>query len=137
MEILPDILKPNLKIVFCGMAASTRSAKLKAYYASVGNKFWSTIFDIGLTPDKISPRDFHKLINIGIGLTDLVKDISGNDSDIIPSVNDIRILKDKIEWYKPAILGFNGKASAKYFLVHDQETFLGIERRGGFEPARL
>lgn len=26
MDILPDVLKPGLKVVFCGMAAGNRSA---------------------------------------------------------------------------------------------------------------
>ncbi len=32
MDILPDVLKPNLNIVLCGMAAGTRLANIEAYY---------------------------------------------------------------------------------------------------------
>ena len=41
--ILPDVLGPNLKVVFCGTAAGAVSAKRRAYYAGPGNKFWQTI----------------------------------------------------------------------------------------------
>lgn len=33
MDILPDVLKPGLKVVFCGTAAGNRSATNGAYYA--------------------------------------------------------------------------------------------------------
>ena len=36
-HILPDVLVPNLKIVFCGSAAGTKSAKLGLPYAGPGN----------------------------------------------------------------------------------------------------
>jgi len=38
--ILPDLLASNLKIVFCGSAAGTKSAENKAYYAGPGNRFY-------------------------------------------------------------------------------------------------
>ena len=41
--ILPDLLDYNLDIVFCGMAASKKSKKVKAYYAGPGNKFWKIL----------------------------------------------------------------------------------------------
>ena len=35
--VLPDVLGPGLRIVFCGMAAGDRSAREGAYYADPGN----------------------------------------------------------------------------------------------------
>lgn len=128
MDILPDLLKPGLKIVFCGMAAGTRSTKLKAYYAGIGNKFWSILSDVGLTPYKLAPSEFNNLLDYGVGLTDLVKSASGNDAAIVPSDNDIKMLKEKIELYKPGILAFTGKGSAKYFLGHGVDY--GFQKEG-------
>lgn len=36
MPILPDVLQPNLNIVFCGTAPGTVSAQRGAYYANAG-----------------------------------------------------------------------------------------------------
>jgi double-stranded uracil-DNA glycosylase len=116
MEILPDVLKPNLKIVFCGMAAGTRSVQLNAYYASIGNRFWKTLYEIRLTPILLSPIEYPLIINYNLGLTDLVKNTSGNDNAVNPTPNDIKILKDKILLYQPQIVAFNGKKSAINFL---------------------
>ena len=41
--ILPDLLKDNLKIVFCGTAAGNKSAERKAYYAVAGNLFYPAL----------------------------------------------------------------------------------------------
>ena len=38
--ILPDVLQPDLKVVFCGTAAGTQSAQAGTYYAGRGNYFW-------------------------------------------------------------------------------------------------
>ena len=72
-HILPDVLARDLKIIFCGSAASSISAREKAYYAGTGNKFWTTIFDIGLTPRVLIPQDYFMLLDFGVGLTDIAK----------------------------------------------------------------
>jgi TDG/mug DNA glycosylase family protein len=40
MSVLPDVLKPGLKVVFCGTAVGNKSARASAYYAGRGNQFW-------------------------------------------------------------------------------------------------
>ncbi len=42
MDILPDVLAPGLALVVCGSAAGTVSARVGAYYAGPGNRFWPT-----------------------------------------------------------------------------------------------
>ena len=117
MDTLIDVLKPNLKIVFCGMAAGNRSAELKAYYAGVANKFWKALFISRLTY-KLSPPDFEQLPDYGIGLTDLIKDKAGNDSDVSATIDDIQKLNEKIQYYQPKFLAFVGKKAAKIVLGH-------------------
>ena len=48
--ILPDVLAPGLRLVFCGTAAGTVSAARRCYYAHPQNKFWRTLYAVGLTP---------------------------------------------------------------------------------------
>ncbi|SCB54749.1 Uracil DNA glycosylase superfamily protein [Bradyrhizobium shewense] len=52
---LPDQLRPNLRLVFVGTAASTRSAELGHYYAHPGNRFWRAIHEAGITPRRYQP----------------------------------------------------------------------------------
>ena len=78
--MLPDLLDENLVIVICGSAAGDASARRQQYYAGPGNVFWITLYDIGLTPVKLTPAEYPNLLTYGIGLTDIVKRKSGPDS---------------------------------------------------------
>ena len=49
-HVLPDVLAPDLRVVFVGTAAGARSAAVGHYYAGPGNRFWHTLHEIGLTP---------------------------------------------------------------------------------------
>jgi hypothetical protein len=77
--VLPDLLQPNLRIVFCGTAAGTISAQRGHYYAHLQNKFWATLHAIGLTSRRLDPSEFRRLADWGIGLTDIAKHVSGKD----------------------------------------------------------
>jgi TDG/mug DNA glycosylase family protein len=79
MSVLPDVLAPNLAIVFCGTAVGTASALRRAYYAGPGNAFWRTLFEVGLTPRVLEPDEHAFILEFGLGLTDLAKNISGAD----------------------------------------------------------
>ena len=56
--VLPDLVRPGLRIVFCGTAAGTVSAARGAYYAHPQNKFWSALCAVGLTPRLLRPEEF-------------------------------------------------------------------------------
>lgn len=116
--ILPDVLEMNLYVVICGTAPGFKSALNKAYYANPQNRFWKTLYQIGLTPYQVESKDYKDLINFGIGLTDLAKKTFGNDSDLSKKDFSTNELKSKILHYKPKILCFNSKRSAIEFLGH-------------------
>ncbi|MCP4545243.1 MAG: mismatch-specific DNA-glycosylase [bacterium] len=114
--LLRDLLAPDLKIVFCGTAASEVSAARGEYYAGPGNKFWSILHEIGLTPRLLAPAEYGDLLGLGIGLTDVVKDQAGGDADIDFVRSDPDGLCRKITRFAPGILAFNGKRAAQVFL---------------------
>lgn len=113
--ILQDLLKQSLDIVFCGTAVGTASAKRKAYYAGPGNQFYSILFKVGLTPMQLQPKEYTKLLEYNIGLTDMVKKVSGNDDELVESDFDVQGFKNSILKYQPKIVCFNGKKSASVF----------------------
>ena len=80
--ILPDVLDPGLRVVFCGTAAGKRSAQVGAYYAGPGNAFWPTLHEVGFTPRRLAPSEFRDLPRFVIGLTDMCKLRSGSDTEI-------------------------------------------------------
>ena len=114
--VLPDILDHHLKLVFCGTAASNASAQKHAYYAGPGNRFWPTLYEVGITASHLEPKDFRKLLDLQIGLTDLAKHTSGTDDELSNTDFDVETLVSKIEMYSPSILAFTSKTAAKIFL---------------------
>jgi double-stranded uracil-DNA glycosylase len=106
--VLPDVLRPGLRVVFCGTAAGSASAKRAAYYAGPGNKFWRTLYETGLTPLKLLPADFGSVLDHGIGLTDLCKTRSGSDVEVGRVAFDVAALAARVRENAPGILAFNG-----------------------------
>ena len=108
-HILPDRLKPGLKLVFCGTAAGRQSALQQAYYAHGQNKFWKTLHQVGLTPCLFPPQDYEKLWDLGIGLTDIAKHVYGMDHQLPKDAlgaDAVAALKARILKARPRILAF-------------------------------
>lgn len=116
--ILPDLLAPHLDIVFCGTAVGAESARRRAYYAGPGNAFWPTLHEVGLTDRRLAPEDYACLLDQNIGLTDLAKEISGNDDILSRDHFNTARLRALIRQYQPRILAFTGKRAAQEFLGH-------------------
>ena len=113
--ILPDLLDFNLNIIFCGMAASKKSKQVNAYYAGPCNKFWKTLYNVGLTSKKLKPKEFQQLITYKIGLTDICKTDFGNDNELDPLKYDVNRFNSLMIKYQPKIVCFNGKNAAKIY----------------------
>jgi double-stranded uracil-DNA glycosylase len=130
-DVLHDLLEPSLRIVLCGTAASTASAKASAYYAHPQNKFWTILHETGLTPARLQPHQFRDLLQVRIGLTDLVKTHSGMDHQVRSGFGAIAQarLRDSILQYGPLFLAFTSKAAG--------QNFLGGKREYGEQPETL
>ena len=128
--ILPDVLQGGLRVVFCGTAVGTRSAKVRAYYAGPGNSFWATLHQIGLTPRQLRPAEYAELPQYGIGLTDLCKVTAGSDSEVGTGGFDIPQLEAKLDQYRPGWIAFNGKTAAKAALGRRVDYGAQRERLG-------
>lgn len=130
MSVLPDLLAPGLKVVFCGTAVGNRSAAVRAYYAGRGNQFWAILHRIGLTPTVLEPAEYGTLLEYSIGLTDLAKNTFGNDDDLSADSFDVQGLRRKLETFAPRAVAFNGKRGAKIFLDRKVEYGLQPEKVG-------
>jgi double-stranded uracil-DNA glycosylase len=112
MSVLPDVLAPGLRVVFCGTRAGRASAERGVYYAGRGNKFWPVLAQIGLTPREYHPSEFRSLLAIGIGLTDIAKRSFGPDSAIRYGDWDVGGFWARISAVNPTVVAFNGKKAA-------------------------
>ena len=113
------MLAPGLKIVFCGTAAGTESARRGCYYAHPQNRFWRALRDVGLTPRLLDPSEFATLPQFGVGLTDIAKHVSGMDKELPASALDhaaCAAMETKIRACAPAFLAFTSLTAGRRFL---------------------
>ena len=117
--VLPDVLAPGLRIVFCGTAAGTESARQQAYYAHPQNRFWRALHESGLTPRRLAPAEFSLVLDYGLGLTDIAKFVSGLDKALPKGAlgrDPCAALRAKIELCAPRALAFTSLTAARQFL---------------------
>ena len=130
--ILPDVLAPGLKLVFCGTAAGAVSAARGCYYAHPHNKFWRTLFAVGLTPRLLDASEFASLPRFGLGLTDIAKQASGMDKQLPAGALGraaCNAMAEKIARARPLFLAFTSLTAGR--------RFLGREAGFGEQPERI
>lgn len=110
-DVLPDVLARGLILVFCGTAASEVSARAGAYYANPTNAFWPTLHLVGITQRRLNPTEFRQLLDMKIGLTDLVKDASGSDRSLQWRDCQREQLCRKICRFQPQMVAFTSKTA--------------------------
>lgn len=128
---LPDQLAPDLRLVFVGTAASHRSAAEGAYYAHPGNRFWPTLFDVGLTPRLYAPHEFRELLKCGIGFTDMSKQGSGMDHNVAAHEFDVARFTAAVRTHRPRVIAFTSKKAASVFNGVPTQKI-----RPGLQPSR-
>lgn len=114
---LPDYLRPGLKVVFVGFNPGDRSSQVGHYYAGRGNQFWNLLYESGLVAVPLRPEDDHRLLEFGIGVTDVVKRWSKSSSQL--RREDYRLgaplLREKLDRAAPRAVAFNGKGAYQQF----------------------
>src|ERR1700737_3905410 len=73
MRTLPDHLRKGMKRIIIRLPPTESSVRGGDYYAGRDNEFWPILFESGVVPEPFDYRDDKRVIEFGIGLTDLVK----------------------------------------------------------------
>jgi TDG/mug DNA glycosylase family protein len=66
---VPDVLRPGLQIVFCGINPGRVSAAAAAHFANPRNDFWRLLHEAGFTPRLVDPAEQDALLPLGYGVT--------------------------------------------------------------------
>jgi double-stranded uracil-DNA glycosylase len=69
---VPDVIAPELGILFCGINPSLTSAARRHHFARPGNRFWPALHLAGLTPRVLAPDEDRDLLRYGLGVTNVV-----------------------------------------------------------------
>jgi len=133
MRTLPDYLRSGMKLIIVGCNPGDRSARVGHYYAGRGNEFWPLLYDSGVIPELLDHHDDKRMIEFGVGLTDLVKrPTRGTDELTREDFAEGRILlAQKLEQYTPQVVAFNGKTTYENFAQRSCKLGLQKERLYG------
>src|ERR1700739_4049705 len=117
MKTLPDYLRKGMKLVIVGCNPSESSVRAGHYYAGRGNLFWPTLFEGGLVPEPFDYPDDRRIIEFGIGLTDLVKRPTKGIEELKREdfAEGRIVLSQKLEEFGPRVVAFNGKMTYEQF----------------------
>lgn len=133
MRTLPDYLRNGMKLVIVGCNPGDRSARVGHYYAGRGNEFWPLLYKSGVIPELLEHRDDKRVIEFGIGLTDLVKRPSRGVEDLRREdfAEGRILLAQKLQQYAPRVIAFNGKMVYQNFSQRPCKLGLQKERLYG------
>jgi double-stranded uracil-DNA glycosylase len=109
-QTMPDIIAPNLKVLFCGINPSLYSIVIGHHFGRPGNRFWKAIYQAGFTPRLYDPSEDVSLIELGYGITNMAPRATARADEL--SKAEIKagreLLAGKIKQYKPKCLAFLG-----------------------------
>ncbi len=133
MRTLPDYLRSGMKLIIVGCNPGDRSARVGHYYAGRGNEFWPLLYDSGVVPELLDHRDDKRMIEFGIGLTDLVKRPTRGIEELKREefAEGRILLAQKLEQYAPQVIAFNGVGTFENFAQRPCKPGLQKERLYG------
>jgi TDG/mug DNA glycosylase family protein len=69
---IPDLIGPNLRVLFSGINPSLYSAATGHHFARPGNRFWPALHRSGFTDRLLHPSEQSLLPAAGLGITNVV-----------------------------------------------------------------
>ena len=109
--LLPEMLAPNLDVIFVGAAPSYHAAETGHYYAGPRNRFWQLLHQAGFTPYQLPETDDVQIREFGIGLTAIFRNVASSDNSRLPEPTEehrAKLRKTLIDC-APRIVCYNGK----------------------------
>lgn len=112
-----DLLRPGLRLVFCGYNPSLRSGESGRHYAHPGNRFWRVLFAASITDRLYAPDEDELLLECGIGFTNLCPRPTRRADEL--SRGEIRAgardLHARIGHFRPAAVAYTGIGVYRWF----------------------
>ncbi len=117
MRVAVDLLRPELKLIFCGYNPSLTSGRSGRHYAHPGNRFWRVVWASGITDRLYEPQEDETLLELGIGFTNLCSRPTRRADEL--TREEIRsgalALRQKLEQFRPQVVAYTGIGVYKWF----------------------
>jgi TDG/mug DNA glycosylase family protein len=108
---VPDVLAPDLRVVFCGINPGRVSAAAGAHFANPRNDFWRLLHATRFTSRLYAPEEQYEVLKEGIGLTNAAFRTTPGSGDLRRA--DFEGAADRLERIarelKPMWIAFVGK----------------------------
>jgi double-stranded uracil-DNA glycosylase len=108
---VPDVLGPDLAVVFCGINPGRVSAAAAAHFANPRNDFWRLLHEAGFTPRPLEPHEQFECLRHGVGLTNAATRTTPGSSDL--RAGDFAGAAGRLERIardlRPRVIAFVGK----------------------------
>ena len=129
---LPDLVAPDLRVIFCGINPGLYTAAIGHHFGRPGNRFWKVIHLAGFTDRQLSPFEERRLLDHGVGVTNLVPRATAAASELAPGElrAGIRRVEKLACELRPRVVAFLGMLA---YRVATQRPRAAI----GAQPERL
>ena len=109
-KTLPDVIAPNLKVLFCGINPGLYTAAVQQHFGRPGNRFWPVLHRAGFTPRQFHPSEQRELLQLGYGITNIVARATAAAAELTDEelATGARILERKVRRYTPRVLAVVG-----------------------------
>ena len=126
---VPDLLAPDLAVLFVGINPGRRSAAARAHFANPRNDFWRLLHEAGLTPEVLGPSRQTEALDYGIGITNAALRTTPGSGDLRAAdfADAAERLGRVVRETRPAIVAFVGKAA--YRGAFAERPTLGLQQR--------
>lgn len=107
---VPDVIGPELRVLFCGINPGLYSAAVRHHFAWPGNRFWPTLHAAGFTDRLLSPFEERELLKLGYGITNLAPRATATANELSAEelMTGARKMERKVRRYRPAFVAFLG-----------------------------
>ena len=107
---VPDLIAPNMKVLFCGINPGLYSGATGLHFARPGNRFWPALHAAGFTERLLHPSERDALLRSGYGITAIVRRATASAAELSDEeyVAGRLSLVRKVRKFKPrwlAVLG--------------------------------
>lgn len=131
LSAVPDILAPDLRVVFCGINPGRLSAAAGAHFANPRNDFWRLLHDAGFTEHLVTPSEQRELLAYGCGVTNAALRTTPGSGDLRRAdfAGAAARLERLCTELRPRFMGFVGKEAWR--------GAFGASADFGLQPRRL
>ncbi|WP_328394440.1 G/U mismatch-specific DNA glycosylase [Nocardia sp. NBC_00416] len=109
-KTIPDVLAPDLRVLFCGINPGLWSGATGHHFARPGNRFWPALFRSGFTARLFGPEEQDDLLGLGLGITNVVPRTTAKAAELTEDELRAggRALVARVAHYRPRILAVLG-----------------------------